>query len=45
MGRLLAQRYREGQRRQDLRQQQSRRSIDDRPWNCNGIEGENWWKD
>jgi len=25
--------------------QQARRSIDDRPWNCNGIEGENWWKD
>ena len=44
MGRLLAQRYREGQRRQDMRQQ-AHRSIDDRPWNCNGIEGENWWKD
>ena len=44
MGALLAKRYREGQRRQVM-QQQGRRSAWDRPWNCNGIEGENWWKD
>jgi hypothetical protein len=42
-GAELARRYKEIWRRQDMRQ--TARRVDDRPWNCNGIEGENWWKD